>query len=175
MARLRLAGLGVVTVCAVLVGAVVAAPGQAAISSGVTKASSPPVSAARHAVLPAGRSWTVTLITGDVVTVRTVLGRPPLVAVRPGPGRTHVIFSKFVDSLGHVLVLPHDVAPLVGRVLDPALFDVTTLILNGDDDAHRSFLPLIVQGRAAGATHVSAPLAVPAPLRRVATLSSIGA
>src|SRR5438105_3501872 len=32
-------------------------------------------------------------------------------------------------------------------MLDPALFDVTTLILNGDDDAHGSYLPLIVQGK----------------------------
>jgi hypothetical protein len=38
--------------------------------------------------------------------------------------REHVIFSSFADSHGQVMVLPQDVVPLAGRVLDPALFDV---------------------------------------------------
>lgn len=92
-----------------------------------------------------GHFWRVTLVTGDVVGVRTVPGRPPLVSVTPGPGRQHVIFTKFVDSQGQVVVIPQDVAPLLGRVLDPALFDVTTLIRDGDSDASRAGLPLIVQ------------------------------
>lgn len=119
-------------------------------------------------LLPAGRSWTVTLITGDVVRVRTVQGRPPLVAISPGPGRRQVIFTKFVDSRDDIQVLPMDVAPLIGRVLDPALFNVTTLIQNGDDNAHRSALPLIIQGHPAG-------LAALPSLARGFALSSIGA
>lgn len=92
-----------------------------------------------------GHFWRVTLVTGDVVGVRTVPGRPPLVSVTPGPGRQHVIFTKFVDSMGQVVVIPQDVAPLLGRVLDPALFDVTTLIRDGDSDTRPAGLPLIVQ------------------------------
>jgi hypothetical protein len=69
-----------------------------------------------------------------------------------------VIFSEFISPSGQIEVLPQDVVPLLGRVLDPALFDVTTLIANGDDNAHRSDLPLIVQAQAgrAGAAAVTA-------------------
>jgi subtilisin family serine protease len=93
-----------------------------------------------------------------------------MVTVRPGRGRSNVIFSTFTDSLGHIEVLPHDVQPLIGRVLDPALFDVTTLIMNRDDDAHRAVLPLIVQGRRpAGVSPLTRAL------RPGVSLSSIGA
>jgi hypothetical protein len=95
------------------------------------------MTAARTVALPPGHAWTVTLVTGDVVGVRTVRGRPPLVTIQPGPGRQGVIFSTYVDTRGHIEVLPRDVAPLVGKVLDPALFDVTTLIRDGDDNARR--------------------------------------
>src|SRR5260370_25398227 len=149
---------------------------SAVSEAGTTHAGSSPGGTIRHgrmravtALLPAGHSWTVTLVTGDVVQVRTVAGRPPLVTVSPGAGRRgRVAFSKFVDSRGDIEVIPLDVAPLIGRVLDPALFNVTTLILNGDDDAHRAFLPLIVQGRPTGTA------ALPMLVRGVA-LASIGA
>ena len=98
-------------------------------------------------LLPPDQAWTVTLITGDLVRVRTVRSGPPLVVVQPRPGRQNVIFSEFVTASGQIEVVPQDVVPLLGRVLDPALFDVTTLIANGDDNAHRSYLPLIVQSQ----------------------------
>ncbi len=118
--------------------------------------------------LPAGHSWTVTLITGDVVGVTTVRGRPPMVTVTPGPGHRGAIFTKFVDSQGDIEVLPASVAPLIGRVLDPALFNVTTLIQNGDDNAHRSSLPLIIEGHPDGLS------ALPSIVRGP-SLTSIGA
>ncbi|HEY2578076.1 MAG TPA: hypothetical protein VGI74_17375 [Streptosporangiaceae bacterium] len=84
--------------------------------------------AARPAVagsaLPAGHAWTVRLVTGDIVHVRTVAGRPPMVAIQPGPGRKHVIFSSFVSSAGLIEVVPQDAMPTV----NPARFDVTVLI-----------------------------------------------
>ena len=125
-------------------------------------------------LLPPGHFWTVTLITGDVVTVRTRAGHPPLVTIRPGPGRSGVIFSSYADSRGNIRVVPRDVARLVGTVLDPTLFDVTALIQNGDDDAHRASLPLIVQG-AGGATGTFAAHALSASLRPGVVLSSINA
>jgi subtilisin family serine protease len=132
------------------------------------------VAAAGAGALPAGHAWTVTLVTGDVVGVRTVPGKPPLVTIRPGPGRRNVVFSSFTSTRGQIEVFPRDVAPLVGTLLDPALFDVTTLIQNGDDDARRSYLPLIVQGETgtdprAAATAMS-PALGPGPV-----LSSIDA
>ncbi|GAA4511341.1 S8 family serine peptidase [Actinoallomurus oryzae] len=100
------------------------------------------------AKLPSGHTWRVTLLTGDVVRVATTAGRPPLVSVEPGPNRRSMIFRKDVRPDGTVRVVPSDVAPKVGTLYDPALFDVTALIQDGDDDAHRSDLPLIIQGDA---------------------------
>ncbi|MCP2341891.1 S8 family peptidase [Actinomadura rupiterrae] len=95
--------------------------------------------------LPSGKSWQVTLFTGDVVTVRTRKGAVPSVGVRPGADRRNKVFSTSVRPDGHVVVVPADVARLRGRVVDPALFDVTALIQNGLDDARSRELPLIVQ------------------------------
>lgn len=56
-------------------------------------------------------------------------------------------------------------------MLDPTLFDVTTLIQDGDD-AHRSYLPLVVRGKngqSAAAARMSASF------RRTGTLPGIGA
>ncbi|GAA4620789.1 S8 family serine peptidase [Actinoallomurus vinaceus] len=96
--------------------------------------------------LPAGRSWKVTLVTGDTVQVHTVKNRPPMVSVQPGKGRTNVPFVRDIRPDGTIRVIPVDVGRLIGKKIDPALFNVTTLIEQGDDDASRSTLPLIVQG-----------------------------
>jgi len=122
----------------VVAGGVVAVPAQ--VAGAATPATG----------LPAGRSWTVTLLTGDVVKVRTVKGRPPLVSVTPGKGRANKVFSKAIRPNGHVVVTPADMVAQVGAVIDPDLFDVTTLIEQGYDDARAKELPLIVQ-RQAGA------------------------
>ncbi|WP_432838644.1 S8 family serine peptidase [Dactylosporangium sp. CA-092794] len=106
---------------------------------------SPPavVTAARDTVpLPVGRSYVVTLLTGDVVTLTGTTGRCPQVSVHPArPGR---VVSKSCGPDGHVRVVPADSAGLLGRTLDPALFDATELVQNGYDDAHTAELPLIV-------------------------------
>ncbi|GAA4511345.1 S8 family serine peptidase [Actinoallomurus oryzae] len=120
-----------------LTGLVVA--GAPAVAQADDHPASPPASS------PSGRSYTVTLLTGDVVQLRTRPGGPPLVSVNPGPGRRSVLFRKNIRPNGTVQVVPLDVAPRIGTVYDPALFDVTALIKDGDDDAHRSYLPLIVQ------------------------------
>jgi subtilisin family serine protease len=150
-----------------LAAAAAAAPAAAGASPGLS-------SAAGATALPAGQAWRVTLLTGDVVGVEAVGGRPPVVTISPGPGRQKVIFAKYVDSRGHIMVVPQDVAPLVGRVLDPALFDVTTLIRDGDDNARRADLPLIVQGED-GASAAAAAAAVSSALRPERTLSSLEA
>ncbi|MBV9853232.1 MAG: S8 family serine peptidase [Streptosporangiaceae bacterium] len=148
-------------------------PGHAVTAPGPGGAP-PGQPAAAGTALPPDHAWTVTLVTGDVVGVRTVHGGPPLVTIRPGRGRQRVIFSTYTSTRGNIEVLPRDVAPLVGKVLDPALFDVTTLIRDGDDDAHRSYLPLIVQG-GAGTSAASAARALSPALRQGTVLSSIGA
>ncbi|MFI7673037.1 S8 family serine peptidase [Actinophytocola sp. NPDC049390] len=82
---------------------------------------------------------TVTLITGDRVTVGETAWR-----VEPGPGRDGMTFS--VDRSGERLsVVPADALSLLrGDRLDRRLFDVTGLIDAGYDDANRDTLPLIV-------------------------------
>ncbi|GLY23160.1 S8 family serine peptidase [Micromonospora sp. NBRC 101691] len=93
----------------------------------------------------AGRPVTVTLLTGDRVTVTG----GDSVSVRPGPGRAGMTFVT--QRVGdHLTVLPRDAVHLVrsGRV-DQRLFDVTELAAVGYDDARRDTLPLLVRYRGA--------------------------
>jgi len=123
-----------------------AACGQGAPTLGATgdstsapSATSSPISART------GDAHTITLITGDRVTLAGAAGAP-VVHVEPGPGRGDIGYAT-VRRGEHVLVIPHDVAPLVaeGRV-DRALFDVTRLLADGYGDQERSDLPLLLTG-----------------------------
>ncbi|MGN9796158.1 S8 family serine peptidase [Streptomyces sp. OZ13] len=87
---------------------------------------------------------TVTLITGDKVTVTPGTGgAPPGVSVRRAPGATGSVRVSHED--GGVHVYPDEAVPYIadGR-LDKELFDVTGLVAQGYDDAHTASLPLIV-------------------------------
>lgn len=117
----------------------VAVPGSGQAVPPSVSASAPDAS-----VASAGAGITVTLLTGDRVT----LGGPdrtgePSVQIDPrSPGAGS--FSVRRDA-GRVTVIPREVEALVPNVLDPALFDVTGLIEMRYDDAHRADLPVIVQ------------------------------
>ncbi|WP_435208648.1 S8 family serine peptidase [Micromonospora sp. bgisy143] len=123
-------------------------------SPAVATASPPrtPSTPAAPATVSPAAGKTVTLLTGDRVTV-TDSGAA---SVRPGPGRTHQRFLTTRDH-GHLTVLPQDALPLVreGRV-DRRLFDVTGLIAAGYDDARRADLPVLVTA-SAGARRAAAP------------------
>ncbi|MFF1720452.1 S8 family peptidase [Streptomyces sviceus] len=83
----------------------------------------------------------VTLLTGDTVVLDRT-GR--VVEVRPGQGRSGIGYSvrRFA---GHTYVVPLDATRLLGSGrLDRRLFDVTQLVTDGYDDAHRKQVPLIV-------------------------------
>ncbi|TDV57410.1 S8 family peptidase [Actinophytocola oryzae] len=95
---------------------------------------------------PAGRFvGTVTLVTGDHVTVRQV-GERLVPQVQPAVGREHVHFAttRVADSL---LVVPNDAWTAVrdGQV-DERLFDVAGLLRDGFGDAGSTQIPLIIQG-----------------------------
>jgi subtilisin family serine protease len=111
-----------------------------------------PAGAARAVPLdapsPVATDLTVTLVTGDRVTLRTTGDGPPAVAIEPArwPGRV-VDFRTMIVG-GNLRVMPSDVAHLVPSVLDPALFDVSALARSGLHDAATGSLPLIVQGAA---------------------------
>lgn len=106
-------------------------------------AAAPGTPSTPRSAAPAVGSTTVTLITGDQVTVTRAGGT----AVRPGAGREHQQFLVRRER-GHLSVVPRDAVPLVrsGQV-DRRLFDVTGLIAARYDDAHRDNLPLLVSYR----------------------------
>ncbi|MCD2469116.1 S8 family peptidase [Streptomyces sp. MBT42] len=90
------------------------------------------------------RTATVTLVTGDKVTVATRAGRTVAVNVVPYRGSAAGLRTYTVGT--DVYVVPRDVEALVhnGRV-DKRLFNVTQLVAQGFDDAHRASTPLIVR------------------------------
>lgn len=113
-------------------------------------------------------SATVTLITGDVVTVtQTAPGAYATDVQRPGHARGGV----HAQTIGQDLyVFPDEVLPyLAADRLDRRLFDVTALIKDGYDDQHSDGIPLIVSyADANGATKP-----VPAGTTKIRPLASV--
>ncbi|MDX3352368.1 S8 family serine peptidase [Streptomyces sp. ME01-24h] len=127
----------------------------AGTAPGAAQASPGPVNdrPATGAATPDDRAVsTVTLITGDKVTVTRGTGGAPGVGVRPGPGRTRIGFQVSHQWHGadhHISVVPSDAQPLVtAGKLDPRLFDVTEQIDAGYDDASSASLRLLYSSRA---------------------------
>ncbi|MBC9718068.1 S8 family serine peptidase [Streptomyces sp. TRM66268-LWL] len=101
---------------------------------------------------------TVTLLSGDKVSLTGSGEGLQVTAVKPGEGREHVAFSR-ARVEGREYVIPVDATDALaqGR-LDRALFDVTTLAAEGYDDASRTTIPLIAteQTELAGAARRAA-------------------
>ncbi|MEV4319370.1 S8 family serine peptidase [Actinocrispum sp. NPDC049592] len=94
---------------------------------------------------PANPAETVTLITGDRVTV---LG-DRVAAVHMATGREQVRYWQYRLN-GHDYVVPDDaVRDLMQDKLDKRLFDVTGLVQQDYDDAHEPAVPTIVTNTAA--------------------------
>ncbi|WP_166355323.1 S8 family peptidase [Phytoactinopolyspora limicola] len=88
----------------------------------------------------------VTLLTGDVVTVTTHGDDTRTVDITPGPGRDGIPFAQRRTTDGRLRVIPADaLGPVGAGTLDPRLFDVTTLIEQGYDDPSADGLPLIIR------------------------------
>src|SRR3954447_12203745 len=142
----------------------------AALPGGAQAATAPQVRTTnvRPAGLPRADAVTVTLLTGDRVTV---LGRG--VSVRPGPGRSHVQFlSQTIKDDRYVI--PSDALSLLssGRV-DRRLFDVTTLVASGYDDRGAD-LPLLVAYPGAANRALAASATSVAGARVTRDLSGVG-
>ncbi|MPZ94026.1 MAG: hypothetical protein GEU96_03735 [Propionibacteriales bacterium] len=123
-----------------------------------------------------GDSSTVTLVTGDRVTLTPMSDGEPVVLFEPRAGADdgqRVGYSVHHDE-GRVSVIPHDVATLVPDVLDPALFDVTGLVEMGYDDASRADLPLIVR-RAPGVRTLTDQDGSLTPTQRLASIDATAA
>ena len=91
---------------------------------------------------PSTATHTVTLVTGDVVTVTTLAGGQQTAAVDRPDGATGGVHVR--ESGGDLYVLPDEVLPLLSADrLDRRLFNVTDLVEMGYDDAKTATVPLI--------------------------------
>ncbi|MFD2794991.1 S8 family serine peptidase [Promicromonospora vindobonensis] len=118
-----------------------------------------------------GDPVTVTLLTGDRVTVTPMTDGHRSTTIHPAEGRSGIAFLQQTDE-DRLLVIPSDIAPLVGTSLDEALFDVAGLAATGED---RDTVRVIVQqggGLTALATATEWQAAGLTPDRR---LESVGA
>ncbi|MGI5289118.1 S8 family serine peptidase [Nonomuraea polychroma] len=87
---------------------------------------------------------TITLITGDKVTLRALPNKQTQLDIAPAPGREKIDFlhRRSTDGLS---IVPVDAMPLLAAgTLDPRLFNVTKLAALGYDDAAGPGLPLIL-------------------------------
>ncbi len=109
---------------------------------------------------------TVTLITGDVVTVNAT-GTVSVKAPDGGPAN-----ARILESAGDLFVFPYSALSFAAKgMLDRRLFNVTDLIADGYDDAHRDNLPLIVSyGTQSAVARVNTPPAGSAMVRPLASV-----
>ncbi|MEU9186679.1 S8 family serine peptidase [Streptomyces sp. NPDC048484] len=113
----------------------------------------------------AANTQTVTLITGDTVSLTAGPDGKNAVDVRRGKGREAATFLSS-ERDGEISVLPADAVPLLraGR-LDPALFNITQLVKQGYADATTGTTPVIATYSKGSAT--------PDGARRTLTLPGI--
>ena len=90
-------------------------------------------------VAPAvAKTATVTLVTGDRVTVTTDAAGVESVSVSPAPGTVNPAYQSVRGPDGHRYVYPDSaLAAVAAGTVDRAMFDVTGLIAQGYDDAGR--------------------------------------
>jgi subtilisin family serine protease len=113
----------------------------AAVAATVAVAGSLLASTAAAAPIESAGTSTITLVTGDKVTVQP----GGAINVKPAVGREKMVFSSTRDGQ-HQYVIPADAQRLISAgKLDQRLFDVKLLASYGYDDGHRQDLPLILR------------------------------
>ncbi|MCX5401869.1 S8 family serine peptidase [Streptomyces sp. NBC_00102] len=139
--------IGAVLLAAV---AIPSATGTASAVSSTVPGSAPSAPAAGP-----GKSSTVTLVTGDKVTVTTKGNLPAAISV-VGPDGAEAAAS--ITTVGDdTFVYPAAARPyLASGQIDQRLFNVTQLIADGYDDAHMDHVPLIVTYDSAAASRSAA-------------------
>jgi subtilisin family serine protease len=127
--------------------ALVVVSGLAATPATATSSTAEPTPAQLARASPAGKPHTVTLVSGDRVTIARA--DATTARIEPAAGREHISFATSVVR-GHLHVVPGDAAPMLrAQQLDRRLFDVTELVSLGYDDAARPAVPMIVRYRSA--------------------------
>ncbi|MFD7860741.1 S8 family serine peptidase [Streptomyces sp. NPDC059783] len=113
---------------------------------------------------------TVTLVTGDKVTVTDIGGGRQTVDVTRPQGVDGLVRTQVVD--GRISVIPDEARPyLAAGTLDRRLFDVTGLLEQGLADTKADATPLIVTYRGKAARSAAA---APRGAERTRTLGAIG-
>jgi subtilisin family serine protease len=112
-------------------------------SSGASAAPAPASLGANSAGRPQVTS--VTLVTGDRVRLETFPGGRKAISVEPAPGASQDDFTQLeIDK--QLYVLPRAALPYISSgKLDRQLFNITSLVKQGYDDAHTSAIPLIAR------------------------------
>ena len=113
------------------------AAGQSPAGAGTPEGATAP----RRAAAPTAKTHTVTLVTGDVVTLTRSGDGPGTAHVEPAPGGTGGVQIQAIGNDLHVV--PDEALPFLasGR-LDQDLFNVTGLVEQGYDDASVDAIPL---------------------------------
>ncbi|MGW1411215.1 S8 family peptidase [Streptomyces sp. NPDC002403] len=113
------------------------------LSSGAIAAPAPASVGANSAGRPQVSS--VTLVTGDRVRLETFPGGRKAVSVEPASGASQADFTQLeIDK--QLYVLPRAALPYIASgKLDRQLFNITSLVKQGYDDAHTSAIPLIAR------------------------------
>ncbi|WP_306316829.1 MULTISPECIES: S8 family serine peptidase [unclassified Streptomyces] len=123
-----------------------------------------------QATKTARAAHTVTLVTGDKVTVTDIGGGQRTVEVKRPEGAGGLVRTQVTD--GDVRVVPDEAVPfLASGKLDARLFDVSGLIRQGLADTKADATPLIVTYGSKGARSAAA---TPKGAERSRTLGSIG-
>ncbi|MFE1951738.1 S8 family serine peptidase [Streptomyces sp. NPDC059524] len=129
-----------------------------------------PDTPARQTTKAARAAHTVTLVTGDKVTVTDLGGGRKTVDVKRPQGADGTVRTQVSD--GRITVVPEEAQPyLAAKTLDPRLFDVSALIEQGLADNKADATPLIVTYK--GKSARSAAL-TPKGSERTRKLSSVG-
>ncbi|MCX5107393.1 S8 family serine peptidase [Streptomyces sp. NBC_00378] len=111
---------------------------------------------------PVVAAHTITLVTGEVVTLDRYANGVQAATVAPAPDGTPAAFSTMKVG-DEVYVIPDKAQPyLAANELDRELFNVTKLVEYGYDDAHRRAVPLMAtfagaRGKAGKALKQAAP------------------
>ncbi|MFG3532806.1 S8 family serine peptidase [Streptomyces sp. NPDC047917] len=116
---------------------------MAPTSSGASAAPAPASVGANSAGRP--QVSAVTLVTGDRVRLETFPGGRKAVSVEPASGASQADFTQLeIDK--QLYVLPRAALPYIASgKLDRQLFNITSLVKQGYDDAHTSAIPLIAR------------------------------
>jgi subtilisin family serine protease len=142
MTSVRRAWKGVVVaVVAVTLGLPVEPGGPAPAGAVPEQAPERPGPAGPADVLPPGEQWTVTLLTGERVGVRSDDEGRVTVRLQNPEG----MVSTLQEPDGDIYVLPSRAAGLLDGRLDRELFNVVGLVRQGYDDAASATLPVILQ------------------------------